>query len=72
MPPDSLNPEQRKAEKRDRAGSWHLHRKIRKIAKLEVSDAFEMRDRVMVGMLIAIFLVVYALCLVLVWMIKKL
>ncbi|KAF2644231.1 hypothetical protein P280DRAFT_227843 [Massarina eburnea CBS 473.64] len=29
---------------------WHLHNKIRKIAHLEISDALEMRGRVIVGM----------------------
>jgi hypothetical protein len=32
--------------------SWHLNKKIRKMAKLEVSDAFEMRGRVIVVMLV--------------------
>jgi hypothetical protein len=32
--------------------SWHLNKKIRKMAKLEVSDAFEMRGRVIVFMLV--------------------
>lgn len=37
------------AQKKKR--SWHLHKKIRKVAKLEVSDAFEMRGRFIAGML---------------------
>jgi hypothetical protein len=37
--------------------SWHLNKKIRKMAKLEVSDAFELRGRVIVVMLVMIGLV---------------
>lgn len=28
--------------------SWHFNKKIRKVAKLEISDAFEMRGRIIV------------------------
>jgi hypothetical protein len=55
-PNDAISPKQggqdesktRKKKKR----SWHLNKKIRKVAKLEVSDAFEMRGRVIVGMVV--------------------
>lgn len=30
--------------------SWHLNKKIRKVATLEISDAFEMRGRIVAGM----------------------
>jgi hypothetical protein len=35
---------------------WHLNKKIRKMARLEIGDAFEMRGRVMVGMVVAMVL----------------
>jgi hypothetical protein len=47
-PCDTISP---KSEDKNKRRSWHLNKKIRKMAKLEVSDAFEMRGRVMVGML---------------------
>jgi hypothetical protein len=34
--------------------SWHLNKKIRKIARLEIGDAFDMRGRVIVGMVVAL------------------
>ena len=37
-------------QKKRKQRSWHLHRKIRKVARLEISDALEMRDRVMAVM----------------------
>jgi len=68
-PPDALNPDRRSGtEKRER--SWHLHKKIRKIAKLEISDAFEMRGRVMVAMVVTILLAVYALYYSFRWMLS--
>jgi hypothetical protein len=46
-------------------GRWHLHKKIRKIAKLEIRDAFEMRRRVIVLMVTVALIIcasaVYAL-----------
>ncbi|KAH9860549.1 hypothetical protein J1614_011880 [Plenodomus biglobosus] len=52
-----------KAKKRK---SWHLNKKIRKVAKMEISDAFEMRGRVMVLMLFVIVLASIAM-----WTISK-
>ena len=43
----SGDPGERAQKKRN---SWHLTKKIRKITRLEVSDAFEMRGQVLVGM----------------------
>lgn len=40
----------REGKKRKEKQSWHLHKKIRKIARLEVSDAFESQGRVIVMM----------------------
>jgi hypothetical protein len=37
--------------------SWHLNKKIRKMAKLEVGDALEMRGKVIMGMLAVMGLV---------------
>ncbi|KAJ4344527.1 uncharacterized protein N0V89_012270 [Didymosphaeria variabile] len=55
-PPDALNPAQRSGTEKRKRSSWHLHKKIRKIAKLEIRDAFEMRGRVMFAMVVAILL----------------
>lgn len=46
-----------KEKKRD---SWHLHKKIRKVAKLEVGDALEMRERVMLAMMVGLGLLCVA------------
>ncbi|KAF2280875.1 uncharacterized protein EI97DRAFT_10551 [Westerdykella ornata] len=35
---------------------WYLHKKIRKMARLEVTDAFELRRWIMAIMLVAVFL----------------
>jgi hypothetical protein len=40
-----------------RKKSWHLNKKIRKMAKLEIGDALEMRGKVIVGMLAVMGLV---------------
>ncbi|USP79895.1 uncharacterized protein yc1106_07169 [Curvularia clavata] len=63
-PHDAISPRPGEHEKR---GSWHLHKKIRKVAKLEVGDALEMRGRVMVGMMAALVMVAVAACLGLTW-----
>jgi hypothetical protein len=52
-PNDAISPKQggqAEGETRKKKRSWHLNKKIRKVAKLEVSDAFEMRGRVIVAM----------------------
>ncbi|KAF2876329.1 hypothetical protein BDV95DRAFT_625608 [Massariosphaeria phaeospora] len=41
---------QTQSQSRNKRTSWHLHKKIRKVARLEISDAFEMRRRVIVVM----------------------
>lgn len=56
-PHDSIGPRERTEGKlqtgaRKKRGSWHLHKKIRKVTKLEVSDAFEMRGTIIVIMAI--------------------
>ena len=53
---------QSEVEKKKEKKSWHLHKKIRKVAKLEISDAFEMRGRI-----IAVLLVVMVLCSIALW-----
>ncbi|KAF1914981.1 hypothetical protein BDU57DRAFT_309741 [Ampelomyces quisqualis] len=50
-PDGAIGPKQGKNATHSRKKSWHLNKKIRKVAKLEVSDALEMRGRVIVGML---------------------
>lgn len=45
--PATVNTENKKKKK-----SWHLNKKIRKVTKMEVSDAFEMRGRIIVGMMV--------------------
>ncbi|KAL5121948.1 hypothetical protein ACEQ8H_000164 [Pleosporales sp. CAS-2024a] len=49
-PHDAIGPKQGGQPEKKRMRPWHLHRKIRKVAKLEISDAFDMRGKVMVGM----------------------
>jgi hypothetical protein len=46
--------------------SWHLTHKIRKVAKLEIGDAFEMRGRI-----IAVMLAMMVLGAVVMWMVIK-
>ncbi|KAJ4301153.1 hypothetical protein N0V90_003243 [Kalmusia sp. IMI 367209] len=70
-PPDSLNPDQRPGTEKKKRRSWHLHKKIRKIAKLEVSDAFEMRGRVMIAMIVVILTTVYAVSCLFRWILSK-
>lgn len=56
-PHDAIGPNQGEpVEGKKRKKSWHLNKKIRKMAKLEVSDAFELRGRVIVGMLVVTIL----------------
>jgi hypothetical protein len=52
--------------KRKKRRSWHLNRKIRKMAKLEIGDALEMRGQIMAGMA-----VVGMLGCVVLWMVMK-
>ena len=63
-PHDAISPRPGQHEKR---ASWHLHKKIRKVARLEVGDALEMRARVMVGMMAGLVLVCVVGCLGLRW-----
>lgn len=69
-PPDALNPDQRQGRNKRKRKSWHLHRKIRKIARLEISDAFEMRRRVMVAMALVIMLAGYAVWCFFAWVLR--
>lgn len=50
--------------------SWHLHKKIRKIAKLEINDAFEIRGRVMVAMVVAFLLLAFAALYLFRWLVS--
>jgi len=37
-------------KKKKKKKSWHLNKKISKVVRLEVSDAFEMSGKIMLGM----------------------
>ncbi|RYN40626.1 hypothetical protein AA0112_g2863 [Alternaria arborescens] len=67
-PHDAIGPrsdeqDDEKPKKRKKRKSWHLHRKIRKVAKLEIGDALEMRGR----MIVVMFVVLGLACAIL-WM----
>ncbi|KAH7072981.1 hypothetical protein BKA63DRAFT_55129 [Paraphoma chrysanthemicola] len=57
-PSDAISPEngEQMDGKHKGKSSWHLHKKIRKVAKLEISDAFELRGRVIVMMVVVMAL----------------
>jgi hypothetical protein len=52
-PSDAISPKQSEPNESgsQKRRSWHLNKKIRKVAKLEISDAFELRGKFIVGML---------------------
>ncbi|KAH7401986.1 hypothetical protein DE146DRAFT_450538 [Phaeosphaeria sp. MPI-PUGE-AT-0046c] len=53
-PKDAISPKEPGQDEigaKKRKKSWHLNKKIRKVAKLEVSDAFEMRGKFIAAML---------------------
>jgi hypothetical protein len=58
QPSDAISPKQGKKTKER---PWHLNKKIRKVVRMEVSDAFEMRGKVMAGMMGGIVLGLAAL-----------
>ncbi|KAH6258765.1 hypothetical protein HBI40_062480 [Parastagonospora nodorum] len=51
-PDDAISPSQGGQSEggKKKKKTWHLNKKIRKVVKLEVSDAFEMSGKVMLGM----------------------
>ncbi|KAF1945460.1 hypothetical protein EJ02DRAFT_44728 [Clathrospora elynae] len=49
-PHDAIGPRDDGQSKSGKKKSWHLNKKIRKIAKMEVGDAFEMRGQIIVAM----------------------
>ncbi|KAF3005719.1 hypothetical protein E8E13_006082 [Curvularia kusanoi] len=53
-PSDEKRSEKKKAKGKRKRESWHLNKKIRKVARLEVSDAFEGQGRMMVLMAAAL------------------
>lgn len=69
-PPDALNPDYPSGMQQRKRRSWHLHKKIRKIAKLEVNDAFEIRGRVMVAMVVAFLLLAFAALYLFRWLVS--
>lgn len=71
-PLDVINPDQRLDKEKRKRKSWHLHRKITKIARLEINDAFEMRGKVMVAMGVSIAMVIYGSWCLLGWMVDML
>ncbi|KAH8731474.1 hypothetical protein GQ44DRAFT_698799 [Phaeosphaeriaceae sp. PMI808] len=54
LPHDAISPREGNVTGRNKRRSWHLNKKIRKVTRLEVSDAFEMRGKVIVGILVAV------------------
>lgn len=52
---------EKKQQHQKKRKSWHLRRKIAKVSKLEIDDAFEMRGRVIVAMLVSWGIVIYAI-----------
>lgn len=60
------------AETREkRTGSWYLHRKIRKVTKLEVSDALELRGSVIVAMVVGLLLLLCGTAFGIGWMLRS-
>ncbi|KAF2134205.1 hypothetical protein P153DRAFT_363183 [Dothidotthia symphoricarpi CBS 119687] len=55
-PSSTIAPKDGREKGKKKKKSWHLHKKIRKVAKLEVSDALEMRGRVIAVMLVILVL----------------
>ncbi|KAI8935920.1 hypothetical protein NX059_007428 [Plenodomus lindquistii] len=68
-PHDAIGPPMQAAhdgDKQKTKKSWHLNKKIRRVAKLEINDAFEMRGRI-----IAVMLLMMVLGSVAMWMVSK-
>jgi len=53
-----------------RKQSWHLNKKIRKMARLEVGDALEMRGRFILGMFVMMGLASVGLWVGVKWVVK--
>ncbi|KAF2199822.1 hypothetical protein GQ43DRAFT_442149 [Delitschia confertaspora ATCC 74209] len=49
---------------------WYLHRKIRKVSKLEIGDALEMRGRVIVGMVVGVVMMLVGVVVSLRWLVR--
>jgi hypothetical protein len=73
-PDDAIGPNQggQSESGKKKKKSWHLNKKIRKVAKLEVSDAFEIRGKVMVGMCAMMVMGTIVLWMGLKWMLASL
>jgi hypothetical protein len=74
-PNDAISPkdgEQAETRRKREKKAWHLNKKIRKMAKLEVSDAFEMRGRFIVGMVVMMILASIAFWISMRWMLVAL
>lgn len=71
-PHAAISPRQAEDKGKRKRKSWHLHRNIRKVARLEISDAFEMRGRVMLGMLVVLVGLALALWWGLRWVVARL
>ncbi|KAH7391785.1 hypothetical protein BKA66DRAFT_412844 [Pyrenochaeta sp. MPI-SDFR-AT-0127] len=73
-PHDAIGP--RKGEYspggKKKSKSWYLNKKIRKVAKMEIGDAFQLRSRIMAGMVIVLVLSSAALCMGLKWLLVSL
>lgn len=67
---------QKKGEQREggkkKSRSWHLNKKISKVAKMEIGDAFQMRGRIILGMVVIIIFSSAALWMGMRWLLVSL
>jgi hypothetical protein len=74
-PNDAISPkdgERAETKRKREKKAWHLNKKIRQVAKLEVSDAFEMRGRFITGMVVMMVLASIAIWISMRWMLVAL
>ncbi|KAF2185140.1 hypothetical protein K469DRAFT_666045 [Zopfia rhizophila CBS 207.26] len=56
---------------KEKQNSWHLHKKIRQVTKLEINDAFELRSRVIAAMITVLVLLVVGVVLAVRWAVMR-
>jgi hypothetical protein len=69
-PHDAIGPrpdQKDESQKKEKRKSWHLNHRIRKMAKLEIGDALEMRGRIVAVMMIMLVLGCIAIWMGLKW-----
>ncbi|CAO2648923.1 Nn.00g098720.m01.CDS01 [Neocucurbitaria sp. VM-36] len=74
-PNDAIGPRKDKGSaggKKKKKTPWHLNKKIRKIARLEISDALEMRGTILAGICAALGLGLIALWMGMRWLLTSL